>query len=380
MTDNAPSERPAPANVIQALARVMEELPGIGRNERSQQGYNYRGIEAITREASSLLGRYGVVFVPKVLERKTIDLTVNGKPWTEDHATILYTVYGPGGIEDRIEVGPLIALGRDNSDKGMNKCMTQAFKYALLQTLCIGDAKDDADAHAAAESDARPSTAAPPKTGGWDSAEHEAQAHKDIAHRLAQLPEDHPVRIAGRVMREKHGWPVALERLAELRNLLDEAETPSATHGNDEKAPSPSQTPESPSEAPAPAPEPLPLPEPDPTTMALIAFVEGLRGSQIGDALEARNAALSGAPKVRQQRLAKLLAGEGWTPGRGHLPEPTATVPPGSPEPVCTWCGHRERTDPAHKDERVENGTGGWMHPSCRVEWEADKNASEEPF
>ncbi len=255
MTDTP--ERAMPANVIQALARVMEELPGIGRNERSQQGYNYRGIEAITREASSLLGRYGVVFVPKVLERKTIELTVNGKPWTEDHATILYTVYGPGGVEDRIEVGPLIALGRDNSDKGMNKCMTQAFKYALLQTLCIGDAKDDADSHAAAEADAHPAAIAPPKTEGWESAEQEAEAHKDIRHRLGQLPEDHPVRIAGRVMREKHGWPVALERLAELRDLLDEAERAPLPAQSDEKAPSPSETTNAP-DAPS-----LPLPEPE---------------------------------------------------------------------------------------------------------------------
>jgi hypothetical protein len=54
-------------------------------------------------------------------------------------------VFGPGGAQDFIDVGPIPAIGRDNSDKGTSKCMTQAFKYALLQTLCIGDAKDDAD-------------------------------------------------------------------------------------------------------------------------------------------------------------------------------------------------------------------------------------------
>jgi hypothetical protein len=62
---------------------------------------------------------------------------------------------------------------------------------------------------------AAPAGPPPPKTEGWDSAAQEAEAHKDIGNRLAQLPEDHPVRIAGRVMREKHGWPVSLERLPE---------------------------------------------------------------------------------------------------------------------------------------------------------------------
>lgn len=146
-----------PTNVITAIARVMTELPGIGRGERSEQGYNYRGIEAITSEAQVLLGRYCVVFVPRIVSREVRELTINGRPWTEDKLEIVYTVYGPGGVGDSIEVGPLIGLGRDNSDKGVNKCMTQAYKYALIQVLCVGDRHDDADKDPAREPDAPPS-------------------------------------------------------------------------------------------------------------------------------------------------------------------------------------------------------------------------------
>lgn len=165
-----------PANVIQALARVMAELPGIAKGETSEQGYQYRGIESITREAQQLLGRYCVVFVPRVVSRVVKDLVINQRPWTEDQAEIVYTVYGPGGVEDRIEVGPLVALGRDNSDKGMNKAMTQAFKYALLQTLCIGDHKDDADADEAHVADAKSAPMDPEK-----------QARYDLGARIRQL-------------------------------------------------------------------------------------------------------------------------------------------------------------------------------------------------
>lgn len=148
MTDatKTPTETLTPTNIIEAIAAVMGELPGIGKGERSQAGYNYRGIEAITKEIQTLLSKYKVVFVPRVVARHTKDIVVNNNPWTQEELTVIYTVYGPGGVEDRIEVGPIVALGRDNSDKGANKCMTQAFKYALLQTFCIGDAKDDGDA------------------------------------------------------------------------------------------------------------------------------------------------------------------------------------------------------------------------------------------
>lgn len=137
-----------PSNVIAALAAVMADLPSIGKDQQAsaqQGGYAYRGIDQITQHTQGLFASYGVVFVPRVVHYEIRDIVVNGKPWTDTVELVEYDVYGPGGIEDRITVGPILALGRDNSDKGANKCLTQAFKYALLQALCISDAKDDAD-------------------------------------------------------------------------------------------------------------------------------------------------------------------------------------------------------------------------------------------
>lgn len=137
-----------PAHVIEALTRVMADLPGIGKDSQAsaqQGGYSYRGIEQITQHTQGLFARHGVVFIPRVVHYEIRDLVVNGKPWTDTVELVEYDVYGPGGVEDRITVGPVLAIGRDNSDKGANKCLTQAFKYALLQALSISDAKDDAD-------------------------------------------------------------------------------------------------------------------------------------------------------------------------------------------------------------------------------------------
>lgn len=144
----APAEEPMPANVLQALARVMRELPGIGKDDKAapeQGAYAYRGIESITRHAQQLLGRYGVVPILRETGYSVEEIIVNNKPWSDTFLIVEYDFYGPGGREDMITVGPIHVQGRDNSDKGPNKCRTQAFKYALLQTLCIGDGKDDAD-------------------------------------------------------------------------------------------------------------------------------------------------------------------------------------------------------------------------------------------
>lgn len=153
--DQGVAELPA-RNVVEALRRVMRDLPAIGKEMESPQGYNYRGIEQITRHAQGLFSKHGVVFTPRVLSHEIVPILVNNRPWSDTVLTVAYSVFGPGGPSDRIEVGPLVGIGRDNSDKGANKAMTQAFKYALLQTFCIADAKDDPDAAERAEADERP--------------------------------------------------------------------------------------------------------------------------------------------------------------------------------------------------------------------------------
>lgn len=235
----APTE---PANVIEALARVMSELPSIGKDDKAsaqQGGYSYRGIEAITGSAQRLLGKYQVVFVPKVVERKTVELTVNQKPWTEEQLTVVYTVYGPGGLEDRIEVGPLVALGRDNSDKGTNKAMTQAFKYALLQVLCIGDRSSDGDGHDAAEADAHqePDPDAPFRALGWpDKAHHDAWRER-VTERSAKLTDEQRKRF-------KDGWPAlgfvwAEPTSMDVADKVSDALTAAATSRSSEAPQSP---------------------------------------------------------------------------------------------------------------------------------------------
>jgi len=142
-----PDEPALAPNVIVALSRVMAELPNIGRDMESPQGYNYRGIEQITRHAQPLFAKHGIVLAPHHVEWQAVtELTINGRPWTDEKLLVTYRCYGPGGSDDFIVI-EVPGIGRDNADKGSNKAMTQAYKYALIQALCVADGKDDADSH-----------------------------------------------------------------------------------------------------------------------------------------------------------------------------------------------------------------------------------------
>src|SRR4051794_30993054 len=136
-----------PKNVIEAIARVMADMKGVGKDQQNRdQGYSFRGIEDVTATLQPVLGKHCVVIVPHEIEHRRESFTVkSGATWTDDFIKISYSIYGPGGATDMIEAGPFLGVGRDNSDKGANKARSMAYKYMLTEVFCIGDKKDDAD-------------------------------------------------------------------------------------------------------------------------------------------------------------------------------------------------------------------------------------------
>jgi hypothetical protein len=214
----------APAtNVIQALANVRRDLKGIGKDEKAapqQGGYSYRGIEAVTAAVGPLLGKHGVVILPEVLSVETKELTLGGKPWTDTLLSVRYRIYGPGGVDDCVTAGPLHTIGRDNTDKGANKCMTQAYKQMLLQVLCIGDSKDDADgstheADARRHNDEHDANAddASARELGWSSAAELAKEHDDYKVWAAEASEEERSRAKAYKVAQGIGWPMTPDQM-----------------------------------------------------------------------------------------------------------------------------------------------------------------------
>jgi len=150
-------------DVTSALANVMAELGGIEKmtaDERRRRGmgggeqgiaYAYRGIDQIAAAVQPLLAKHGVVIVPTETESRITEVTVNNKPWTDTHIRIQWTILGPN---NSMVTAMSEGQGRDNSDKGINKATTSAFKNLLLRLFCIGDPSDDTDGHTA-EADAQ---------------------------------------------------------------------------------------------------------------------------------------------------------------------------------------------------------------------------------
>jgi hypothetical protein len=191
----------APPTVVEALAAVIAAMPSIGKGGQAseqQGGYAYRGIEQITQHAAPLLAKHGIVFAPNVVSMETRDLVVNNKPWTDTILTVEYRIHGPAG--DHI-TATVVGIGRDNSDKGANKALTQAFKYALTQVLCIADGKDDADGDTH-EADA-PAPLPPPD--GFETIEQAKEALDALTTRVSAL--DSETLVEFRAWKDMHEFP-----------------------------------------------------------------------------------------------------------------------------------------------------------------------------
>lgn len=131
-------------NVITALAAVMNELPAIGKGDKSPEGYAYRGIEAITKHLQPLLAKHCVIITPSATIVDVRPSPAMKEGWQDVQITVDWRIFGPGGPSDVIEARTS-GIGRDKSDKGANKAQTQAYKYLLLHLLSIADKADDAD-------------------------------------------------------------------------------------------------------------------------------------------------------------------------------------------------------------------------------------------
>lgn len=136
---------PEHKNVIEAIRAVMNDLPAIPKDQESAQlRYKFRGIEQIVELAKPLFVEHGLVVLPEVLTWEESELTINNNRWTDQRLLIRWTFYGPGGTDDKVSA-TVAGIGRDNSDKGANKAIVQAFKYTLITALMIADSSDDSD-------------------------------------------------------------------------------------------------------------------------------------------------------------------------------------------------------------------------------------------
>lgn len=128
--------------VVASLCKVMAALPNIGKDDKSPEGYSYRGIEAITRHVQQLFAEHGVLTVPQAEILATVPSPAMKDGWQDVLMRVEWTLVG---LDGSTLTAVTNGVGRDRSDKGANKAQTQAFKYLLIPVLMIADGKHDAD-------------------------------------------------------------------------------------------------------------------------------------------------------------------------------------------------------------------------------------------
>lgn len=123
-------------NIYEAISNCMEEIGAVGKDAvNKQQGFKYRGIDAVMNAINPALVKNHVFIVPEVLEQQRQERTTNkGTSLIYSICRIRYTFYAEDGSSiEAVTVGE----GMDSGDKATNKAMAVAFKYACFQVFCI---------------------------------------------------------------------------------------------------------------------------------------------------------------------------------------------------------------------------------------------------
>lgn len=131
-------------NIYESIAAVMSEIGAVGKNSKNtQQGFMFRGIDAVMNAINPALIKNKVFIVPEILEQSREERTsVKKDSYGNEKTTnliysickIRYTFYAEDGSSISAVV---IGEGMDTGDKATNKAMSIAFKYACFQVFCI---------------------------------------------------------------------------------------------------------------------------------------------------------------------------------------------------------------------------------------------------
>lgn len=136
-------------NIYEAISATMNDVGAIGKNTRNtQQGFMFRGIDAVMNALQPALIKNHIFVVPEVLEQTREErMSQKGGTLIYSICRIKYTFFAEDGSNVSAVV---IGEGMDSGDKATNKAMSIAFKYACFQVFCIPteEMKDpDAECH-----------------------------------------------------------------------------------------------------------------------------------------------------------------------------------------------------------------------------------------
>ena len=122
--------------IYRLIGEAMKDVGAIGKTSKNaQQGFMYRGIDAVYNALNPVMAKYGLFICPEILDHKREErTTTKGAVLIYTILTVKYTVYAPDGSNISLTV---VGEGMDSGDKSTNKAMSVAMKYAMFQLFFI---------------------------------------------------------------------------------------------------------------------------------------------------------------------------------------------------------------------------------------------------
>lgn len=128
----------------EVVALVMQDVQSVAKKDKNtQQGFNFRGIDAVMNAVGPALRKHGGFIAPS-LDSVSYEVAQSKSGGTINIARVVvsYAVHGQKG--DPI-FGSVAAEAFDSGDKATAKAMSVAYRTFLLQLLCLPTDEPDPD-------------------------------------------------------------------------------------------------------------------------------------------------------------------------------------------------------------------------------------------
>lgn len=132
--------------IQQAFSAAMSDIRAVGKDGRNtQQGYNFRGVDAVVIAAGPAFRRHGIIPMPRVgwVHREEVEVGSKRTVMALVTVRVTYRFIGPAG--DYLEAVDIPGEAMDSGDKAVAKAMSVAYRIALLQALAIPTDDPDPD-------------------------------------------------------------------------------------------------------------------------------------------------------------------------------------------------------------------------------------------
>lgn len=117
------------------LAAVMQECTAIGKTRQNQQQrFNFRGIDDVMNSLHDTFAKHSVFILPRLISETHEAIATGAKMLFTSHVQVEYTFVTDDGSSLTVTGG---GEASDYADKAMNKAMSAALKYILLQMFLI---------------------------------------------------------------------------------------------------------------------------------------------------------------------------------------------------------------------------------------------------